>query len=242
MCLIVFAYQQHPKYPLILLANRDEFFDRPTKSVHYWEDAPDVYAGKDLVGGGTWLGITRTGRFAAVTNYREVGAKRGILSRGHLVSDFLKTNLPAADYLETVKADAAKFSGFNLLAGTFYNENSELGYYSNREREIKMLGAGIYGLSNHLLDSPWQKVKKAKADLSKLLAKNQEIRTEQFFTLLKNKTPAPEQDLPDTGIGLELEKTLSPIFIETPVYGTRCSSVVVFEKDGELTLTEQVFH
>lgn len=242
MCLIVFAYQQHPKYPLILLANRDEFFNRPTKSVHYWEDAPDVYAGKDLVGGGTWLGITRTGRFAAVTNYRQVGAERGTFSRGNLVSDFLKNSWSVADYLESVKADATMFSGFNLLVGSFSKENSELGYFSNREREIKILGAGTYGLSNHLLDSPWQKVKKAKADLSEILANNQEIQTEQFFTLLQNKTPAPEQDLPDTGIGLELEKTLSPIFIETPVYGTRCSSLVIFEKDAELTLTEKVFH
>lgn len=242
MCLIVFAYQQHPKYPLILLANRDEFFNRPTKSVHYWEDAPDIYAGRDMVGGGTWLGITRTGRFAAVTNYREAGAERGTFSRGSLVSDFLKNNLSVADYLESLKTNATRFSGFNLLVGTFSNEKTEFGYFSNREREIKILGEGIYGLSNHLLDSPWHKVKKAKADLSEILANNQEIQTEQFFSLLQSKTPAPEQDLPDTGIGLELEKILSPIFIETPVYGTRCSSVVVFEKNAELALTEQVFH
>ena len=242
MCLIVFAFQQHPKYPLILLANRDEFYNRPTESVHYWEDAPDIYAGKDLVGGGTWLGITHAGRFAAVTNYREAGAERGTFSRGNLVSDFLKNTASITDYLESVKSDSTKFSGFNLLAGAFSEENSELGYFSNRDREIKILDAGIYGLSNHLLDTPWQKVRKAKADLSEILTNNQEIKTEQFFTLLQDKTPAPEQDLPDTGVGLEYEKTLSPIFIETPVYGTRCSSVVLYEETAGLTLTERTFH
>lgn len=242
MCLIVFAYQQNPKYPLILLANRDEFYNRPTKSVHYWADAPDVYAGKDLVGGGTWLGITRAGRFAAVTNYREIGAQRGTFSRGNLVSDFLKNSESVADYLESVKSDSTKFSGFNLFVGAFSEKTSELGYFSNRDREIKILDAGIYGLSNHLLDTPWQKVRKAKADFSEILSINQEIQTEQFFTLLQDKTPAPEQDLPDTGVGLEYEKILSPIFIETPVYGTRCSSVVLYDETAGLTLTERTFH
>ena len=241
MCLIVFAYRKNPQYPLILLANRDEFYNRPTESLHYWKDAPDVYAGKDLVGGGTWLGITRGGRFAAVTNYREAGAQRGTFSRGNLVSDFLKNSESVADYLESVKADSTKFSGFNLLVGTFSEETSELGYFSNRDEEIKILDAGIYGLSNHLLDTPWQKVRKAKADLSEILAINQKAQTEQFFTLLQDKTPAPEQDLPDTGVGLELEKILSPMFIETPVYGTRCSSVVLYDEIAGLTLTERTF-
>ena len=193
MCLIVFAYQQNPKYPLILLANRDEFYNRPTESVHYWTDAPDIYAGRDLVGGGTWLGITRGGRFAAVTNYREVGAERGTFSRGNLVSDFLKSGASVDDYLENVKSDSTKFSGFNLLVGTFSEETNKLGYFSNREREIKIPDAGIYGLSNHLLDTPWQKVSKAKSDLSAILTNNQEIQTEQFFTLLQDKTPARQQ-------------------------------------------------
>ena len=242
MCLIVFAYKLHPKHPFILLANRDEFYNRPTESVHYWADAPDIYAGKDLVGGGTWLGITRGGRFAAVTNYREVGAERGTFSRGNLVSDFLKSSASVDDYLENVKSDSTKFSGFNLLVGTFSKETSELGYFSNREGEIKILDAGIYGLSNHLLDTPWQKVSKAKSDLSEILASNREIQTEQFFTLLQNKTPAPEKDLPNTGVGVEYEKILSPIFIETHVYGTRCSSVVLFENTNGLTLNERIFH
>lgn len=242
MCLIVFAYRQHPKYPLILLANRDEFYERPAESVHYWEDSPDIYAGRDLVGGGTWLGITHTGRFAAVTNFREVGAKRGTFSRGNLVSDFLKNSLSVTDYLESVKSDSTKFSGFNLLVGTFSETNNELGYFSNREGKIKIFDAGIYGLSNHLLDTPWQKVRKSKTALAEILQNNREIETENLFSLLQDKTPAPEQDLPDTGVGVELEKTLSPIFIETPVYGTRCSSLVLYEETGELTLTERTFH
>lgn len=242
MCLIVFAYNLHSKYPFLLLANRDEFYNRPTESVHYWTDAPEIYAGRDLVGDGTWLGITRGGRFAAVTNYREVGAKRGTFSRGNLVSDFLKSGASVTDYLENVKSDSTKFSGFNLLVGTFSEETSELGYFSNREGKIKILDAGIYGLSNHLLDTPWQKVSKAKSDLSAILASNRVIQTEHFFTLLQDKTPAREQDLPDTGVGVEYEKILSPIFIETPVYGTRCSSVVLYDETNGLTLTERTFH
>ncbi len=241
MCLIVFAFKKHPKFPLILLANRDEFYERPTKSAHFWEDAPQVFAGRDLVFGGTWLGITKNGRFAALTNFRQPKGKTGTISRGNLVSDFLKGNETVSEYLKKVELNSENYSGFNLLAGIFTQNYSEFGYYSNRgEGLIKNLDAGIYGLSNSLLDTPWQKVKSAKSGLSKIISSD--FDKESSFKLLQDRTLAKDEDLPDTGIGLEREKILSPIFIETPIYGTRCSSVVLFKDGNNLTLNERVFY
>jgi uncharacterized protein with NRDE domain len=241
MCLIVFAYKRHQKFPLILLANRDEFYERPTQAAHFWEDAPQVFAGRDLVFGGTWLGITKNGRFAALTNFRQPTQKTGKISRGNLVSDFLKGNKTVLEYLENVKNTAENYSGFNLLAGVFTENESTFGYFSNRnDGEIKILGSGIYGLSNSLLDTPWQKVERAKSGLFEITSRD--FREEDLFKLLEDRTFAKDEDLPDTGIGLEREKILSPIFIETPIYGTRCSSLVLYENGKTLTLDERVFH
>ncbi len=241
MCVIFFAYKKHPEYPLILLANRDEFYERPTAKAEFWEDAPQIFAGRDLVHGGTWLGITRSGRFAAVTNYRDPSAARGKFSRGDLVGDFLKNDEPVEDYLQKIQNRAADFSGFNLLVGEINAGFQTLGYYSNREDKIKILAPGIYGLSNHLLDSPWRKVEKGKAELSEILKKG-EVRTNKFFELLKDRTLADDADRPETGIGYEREKLLSAIFIETPVYGTRSSSVVLIGKDYGISLDERSFY
>jgi len=241
MCVIFFAYRQHSEYPLILLANRDEFYERPTAPAEFWEDAPNIFAGRDLVHGGTWLGITKSGRFAAVTNYRDPFAPKGRFSRGDLVSDFLKTENSVEDYLKKIQTNAADFSGFNLLVGEFNPQIQTLGYYSNREGKVKILAPGIHGLSNHLLDTPWRKVNKGKAELTKFL-QNSELEKERFFKLLNDKTLADDTDLPDTGIGFEREKLLSAIFIETPIYGTRSSSVVLVNKDYEISLDERNFH
>ena len=222
MCLIVFAYKLHPKYPFLLLANRDEFYNRPTESLHYWTDAPDIYAGRDLVGGGTWLGITHSGRFAAVTNYREVGAKRGTFSRGNLVSDFLKSNASVDDYLESVKSDSTKFSGFNLLVGTFSEETSELGYFSNREEKIKILDAGIYGLSNHLLDTPWQKVSKAKSDLSAIFCR----------VLLPLSGAKRIPNVPPTAAPIRNAPIIFPVLFEFSIlFGFNCLNFNNFKSD-----------
>ncbi|HVE56645.1 MAG TPA: NRDE family protein [Pyrinomonadaceae bacterium] len=241
MCVIFFAYQQHSEYPLILLANRDEFYERPTAEAHFWQDAPNLYAGRDLVHGGTWLGITKSGRFAAVTNYRDPNAPKGKFSRGDLVSDFLRNDNSVEDYLKKIQENAADFSGFNLLVGEFSTTIQTLGYYSNREDKIKILAPGIYGLSNYLLDTPWRKVSKGKAELTRLL-QNGELEKEQFWGLLSDKTLADDADLPNTGIGFDREKLLSAIFIETPIYGTRSSSVVLVNKDYEISLEERNFH
>ncbi len=241
MCVIFFAYRQKTDYPLILLANRDEFYARPTAAAHFWEDAPEIFAGRDLVHGGTWLGITKTGRFAAVTNYRDPQAPKGGFSRGDLVSDFLKNDDGVQSYLKTIQGRAADFSGFNLLVGEINSQKSELGYYSNRENKIRNLEKGIYGLSNHLLDTPWQKVNKGKAELTKLL-QNNALEKEKLFEILRDKTLADDKELPDTGIGYEREKLLSSIFIETPIYGTRSSSLILIDRDHKISLKEFVYH
>lgn len=239
MCVIYFALNVHPDYPLVLLANRDEFYDRPTSPAHSWEDHPNVFAGRDLVAGGTWLGITGSGRIAAVTNYREPGAPRGWRSRGDLVSEFLKGFASTEDYLAEVTARSNDYSGFNLLVGEIEPTRCDLGYFSNRGGGARKLESGVYGLSNHLLDTPWPKVVNGKNRLERILAKP--FDKQSLFRLLADEALAPDADLPDTGIGYEKEKALSAIFIKTPVYGTRCSTVVTFPSSLPPGLEERVF-
>jgi uncharacterized protein with NRDE domain len=166
MCLILFAYQRHPRYRLILAANRDEFYARPTAPLGFWADHPQVLAGRDLEQKGTWLGVTRGGRLAAITNYRDPQAiKPNAPSRGHLVSDFLKGSIPPLDYLQDISASAARYSGFNLLVG----DPSGLFYFSNHGAVMCRLAPGLYGLSNGLLDIPWPKVDQGKQALAALV-------------------------------------------------------------------------
>ena len=242
MCIILFAYDMHPRYPLVLLANRDEFYDRATASAATWDDADDIYAGRDLVAGGTWLGISKTsGRVAAVTNYREPGAAKGQISRGNLVADFLRTNVPAAAYLVEVEQRRNDYAGFNLLTGEFNRDGCELHYYSNRGSDgIRRLGPGVYGLSNHILGTPWPKVRNGSERLAQLISLP-DLEVQLLFDLLADDSPADDAELPDTGVGYEIEKALSPIFIKTPNYGTRCSSVVTISSEREMTFEERVF-
>lgn len=240
MCVIYLAYKQHPDYPLILLANRDEFYDRPTAQAAYWDDFSEIYAGRDLVAGGTWLGVTKTGRFAAVTNYRDPKAPTGTTSRGNLVADFLRSDIPAADYLSKVQAAAHRYSGFNLIVGELNKLTTEIFYFSNRGAGIKKLEHGIYGLSNHLLDAPWPKVADGKARFIEIITAA-ELRKESLFELLSDRTLAAHEDLPDTGIGYEREKALSAIFIKTPNYGTRSSTVLTFDREFNFEFEERAF-
>jgi uncharacterized protein with NRDE domain len=240
MCVIFLANGVSREYPLILIANRDEFYARPTAPAARWENDPEIFAGRDLVHGGTWLGITGTGRFAAVTNYRDPLAPKGELSRGDLVRGFLASDSAPAVFLDDLKPRADSYSGFNLIVGVAGEAGSEIGYLSNRGAGPRMLGPGIYGLSNHLLDTPWPKVRKGKAELARMISAAV-LEADNLFGLLGDKTPAPDAELPSTGVGIELERVLSPIFIETPVYGTRSSSLVLFGKDRGLSLEERVF-
>jgi uncharacterized protein with NRDE domain len=237
MCVLFIGYKIHAKHPLIVLANRDEFYDRPTAAASRWDDHPDVIAGRDLVGGGTWLGIADGGRFAAVTNYRDPSRPTGSISRGKLVADFLTGNTEPVDYMARVAEDANEYSGFNLIVGSA----NELYYFSNASTEPpKLLAPGIYGLSNHLLNTPWPKVSNGLAAFE-LLMSDDSFSSENGFALLADETLAADPDLPDTGVGIDKERILSPIFIRTPIYGTRSSTVVTSDSNGELELEEKVY-
>ncbi|WP_142713843.1 NRDE family protein [Fodinibius sediminis] len=237
MCLIAFAYNHHPEYPLVLAANRDEHHQRPTRAARFWDNHHDILAGKDLEAGGTWMGISRTGRFSAVTNFRDPGiSKAHPPSRGHLVLDYLKKTRPPGDYLSDVHQKADRYMGFNLLAGT----PEKLYYYSNQQQEIRQLSSGIYGLSNHLLDKPWPKVNRSKERLEQLL-KQPYFSEEALFELLYDDAQAPDSQLPDTGIPQEIEKKVSPVFIKGEDYGTRCSTLLLIDKNHQVTFRERRF-
>ncbi|MBI3525136.1 MAG: NRDE family protein [Betaproteobacteria bacterium] len=239
MCLVLLAWQAHPQYPLVVAANRDEFFLRPTASVHFWEDAPQVLAGRDLAAGGTWMGVTRQGRFAALTNFRESAkSPPAAPTRGKLVSNFLLGTMSAKDYLADLTLRANTYNGFNLLCG---NLDANLWHFSNRGRaEPRQLAAGIYGLSNHLLDTPWPKVAQGKSDMRKALeALPQEA---PLFELLHDENIHEDGKLPRTGISLEWERALSAAFVQMPGYGTRSSSVLRLDRQGYVCFDEQTWH
>ena len=237
MCLILLALDVHPDYSLIVAANRDEFYDRPTARAGFWTDAPGVLAGRDLKAGGTWLGVDRRGRFAAVTNYRQ-GQREGDAprSRGHLVSDYLTGPLDGRAHMAGVERDAALYNGFNLIAG----EVGALFYFSNREGGARELGPGVYGLSNHLLDSPWPKVTAGKSGLTALLAGAGKL-TPSLFRLLSDRSQATDDLLPRTGVSPEWERLLSSAFIASEGYGTRSSTVVLVGRDGVVRFEEHCF-
>lgn len=240
MCVIYLAYEYHPRYPLILAANRDEFYNRPTRPAGLWEDEPQIFAGRDLLSGGTWLGITQGGRFAAVTNFRDPSAPIGRLSRGGLVSDFLRSDEAPMEYLEKIRAKSGEYSGFNLFVGRFDEAFRELFYYSSRGDGITQLSAGIYGLSNNLLDVPWPKVVTGKSRFEEIISADY-INNELLFSLLSDESTADECELPHTGIPPEREKALSAIFIKTPDYGTRCSTVLTFDNALRPEFEERVY-
>lgn len=238
MCLILLAWETHPRWRLVAAANRDEFHARPTAPADWWPaPATHVLAGRDLQAGGTWLGVTRGGRFAAITNVREpqrymVGAP----SRGHLVGNFLLSRAPSLAYLAMLMPTAGAFNGFNLLV----MDGTTLGYFSNRGQGMRTLPPGVYGVSNHLLDTPWPKVTRGKDDLRAALALEDDDALEaRLFEALARRDPAPEAELPETGVGAERERALSSAFIVTPEYGTRSSTVLLVGRDGEVRMTER---
>lgn len=241
MCLILFSFQAESPTPLILGANRDEFFNRATQAADYWDDAPQVLAGRDLVAGGTWLGVTTTGRFAAVTNVREPfnqGAK--LRSRGDLTREFLSGSQTADDFLKQLQPHANEYAGFNLLVGEFGVAGNRLYYFSNRRKGILPLASGTYGLSNHLLNSSWPKVDDGKKNLdAALYAAGQTVSDHQIIRqVLENAETAADQRLPDTGVGYEREKALSSSFITLGDYGTRASTVLVIN-ESLISFSEQ---
>jgi uncharacterized protein with NRDE domain len=236
MCLVLLAWEKHPRWRLVVAANRDEFHARPTAAADWWPQAPNVLAGRDLKEGGTWLGVTRTGRFAAVTNVREPQQYRvGAPSRGHLTGNFLLSRAPSLGYLAGLMPLAAAYNGFNLLV----MDGATLAWFSNRQMTLRTLPGGIYGVSNHLLDTPWPKVVRGKEDLAAALGGDDDALEARLFESLSRRDPAPDAELPATGVEPERERALSSAFIVTPDYGTRSSTVVLIGRDGEVRLTER---
>lgn len=246
MCLIVFSWQPQADEPLTLLANRDEFYARPTEPMHWWQEAPALLAGRDLLGGGTWLGLTRDGRFAALTNFRDGRAPRpqpGAPSRGLLVAGFLHAipgKAPAAprDYLNDMASHASAYAGFNLLAGDL--AHGQLACLSHSARETNHpadIAPGLHGLSNAVLDTPWPKVEHRKQALAQALHTHADDDT--LLALMHDATLAPDDRLPETGIALDRERELSAAFIRTPNYGTRSTTLLRLRHDGQLRVVEE---
>jgi len=238
MCLILLAWRAHPDYPLIFAGNRDEHYARPSAPADFWQDDPAIFGGRDLEKGGTWLGMTRGGRFAAVTNYRDGPAARpSERSRGALTADYLRGQAAPGRYLESIAPDAAHYAGFTLLAG----DADRLLALSNRGGGLVELTAGVHGLSNHLLDTPWPKVTRGKERVSALLDAAETHLLRGLFDALADRETAPDPELPDTGVGLQRERELSPAFIAGERYGTRSSTVVLVGRNRQVIFEERRF-
>ncbi len=235
MCLLLVSYKTHPKYKFIVAANRDEFYKRPASPAKFWDDEPNLLAGKDLQACGTWLGITRQGRFSAITNYRDMKVvKENAPSRGELVTNFLKENDSPSDFSKKLLSSADLYNGYNLL----FADKQSFNYFSNQTKKLLTLSPGVYGLSNHLLDTPWPKVEKSKKSFKSILNKEL-VSTEDLFDILSDSSIPPDELLPDTGLRLEIERAVSPIFVKTTFYGTRSSTVILIDYDGNVTFTEK---
>ena len=233
MCLILFAWQQHADYPLIAIANRDEYYARPSRDAQWWEDS-DIFAGRDLEAGGTWLGVNHRGHLAAVTNVREPGSMQpGRRTRGDLTRDYLAGSDDAETYLARLALHDQEFAGFNLLLGDL----TGLWFYSNREQKIRRVETGVYGVSNGAFDEPWPKLKSGRAELSALL--DGEIRHDQLMEILTDHRVAEDHELPDTGVALDIERLLSSRFIRSSAYGTRACSVITLDRQQRIEFSEQ---
>ena len=238
MCLILLALDAHPSYKLILAANRDEYYERPSEPPHFWEKATHLLAGRDLAAGGTWLGITRHGRIAAITNYRDPSSfRKEAPSRGKLATDFLIGKEAPSDYLEVLRRQAGRYNGFNLLVG----EKDRISWTSNRSDRMVLLSPGIHGLSNRLLNTPWPKVLRGRELLARALQDHEGPSSESLFHLLQDRHRPPDEALPSTGVPLEWERVLAPIFIESPDYGTRSSTLIYIDRKDHVMFLDRTF-
>ena len=235
MCLILVGYKVSRQYPVILIANRDEFYARPTSSLHSWKKPP-IFAGKDLEQGGTWFGVNREGTFAALTNHRDPAAtKQNAPSRGEIIVDFLASQTPYEVHFNTLKKTFGRYNGFNLVFGN----QKELFWFSNLKQTIETISPGIHGLSNRFLNTAWPKVLSGKKALGKAL--QAVITPESLFSVLTDESIPEDDQLPDTGVGLEWERRLSPLFIQSDTYGTRSSTVMLMAQDNTITLVERIY-
>jgi len=240
MCLLVLAWQVHPRYRLVVAANRDEFHERPTAAMARWPAPDDIIAGRDLRADGTWLAMDRARRFGIVTNFRDLqGPAPGAPSRGNLIPNYLRNAAGPERYLKELQPNAGGYSGFNLLL----TDGASVWYASNRAKRFATpLPPGIYGLSNEFLDTPWPKLQRVRRRFDPLLMQGGEVSKGELFAILADRTQAGiNEELPKTGLSPEWEQLLSSPFIRNEDYGTRCSTVVLLEPSGAVSLTERRF-
>jgi uncharacterized protein with NRDE domain len=237
MCLLVLAHRAHPELPIVLAANRDELYARPTEPLRVWPEEPDICAGRDLAQGGTWLGISRRGRFAALTNFRRGAAHAGTRSRGDVVLDYLRSSHSPEHYVAQLASYADQFGGFSVIVGDLEHEPY---YFSNRGDVAQRLAPGLYGLSNEHLDVPWPKVTLAKQRIGALLAR-ENISSERLADAMDDRSHPPDATLPDTGIGVERERVLAPMFVAGEHYGTRAVTAVLIDARGRALLHERSY-
>jgi uncharacterized protein with NRDE domain len=232
MCLILVAWRAHPDYPLVIAANRDEYHVRTALPANWWPEPP-ILAGRDLSAGGTWLGVTRDARFAALTNYRDPARVRADTpSRGAIVPSVLRDSQPLDRQLQRLQVEGPDYNGFNLI----YGNREQLAVFESVAGTGRLLPEGVYGLSNHLLDTPWPKVVTAKAALGHALRNLPDEAA--LLALLRDTRQADEPQLPRTGVSVEWERLLSSAFIHAPDYGTRCSTIVTLHRKGQVRFTE----
>jgi len=233
MCLIVVAWRARADLPLVVAANRDEWRDRPAEPARWWADS-GILAGRDLQAGGTWLGVTRSGRFAAVTNFRDPADKRSTArSRGALVTEFLSSHLPPRTYCEQLREHVRDYNGFNLILG----DGDSLVYYGSREGDARAIAPGVHGLSNHLLDEPWPKVVRGRHAMEASLGDSDPA--PRLFEMLSDPDGAPDERLPSTGVGIAWERRLAAALIIGDDYGTRVSTVLSVSAAGEVAFEER---
>jgi uncharacterized protein with NRDE domain len=238
MCLIAFAWNEHPDYRLILAANRDEFHRRPTQDAHWWVDQPEILAGRDLQAGGTWLALSKTGRFATITNYREQSFMKGSYrSRGELVTRFVNDDNEPAHFSADI--DGADYAGFNLLSADLAAGKPSISYVSNRDDPLTELDAGIYGLSNASLDTPWSKLTRSKQRLSRLIQED-DINETSLMRILADREIAKE-DADTEYLSIAQARAITAPFIVTDEYGTRCSTILIWHNSGKVEFTERRF-
>jgi len=235
MCLITFAYKFHKDYKLVIIANRDEFYNRPTESLHFWKDHPDILGGRDLQAKGTWMAVHKNGRFAALTNVRNpVDIKPDAETRGNLITEYLISNKNPLETLRELTDNIDRYNGFNLIAG----DTEEFYFFSSMDQKISAVARGIHGLSNHTIDTPWPKVKKTKKALGEILQRKGNINQDDLLKIMRDQTQAGTGELPDTGVGLALEKALSSVFISMDGYGTRSTSLITLDYNNITEFTE----
>lgn len=237
MCLILFAYDCHPQYQLVVAANRDEYYKRPALPAAFWPDNPAILAGKDLQQGGTWMGVTTMGRWAALTNYRDPASFKALApSRGLLVQNYLISDVAPESYIGNLGNEEVVYNGYNLLVGTY----DSLYYYSNQEKLIRKVEKGCHGLSNSLLDVPWPKVKKGINSLAACL-RNEDIKVADLFAIMADRKQPDDQDLPYTGVSLELERMLAPAYVVSEKYGTKSTTVILVDRNHNVEFWERSF-